>query len=398
MGSVYSYTLKGGRKKWGFALYLPETVGGGKRQQLRREGFDRKLDAEAAMAEEDHGVRVGTAPSLEERRLTTGQWADRWLAGLADIRPSTERGYGIMIRAYIKPAIGHIPLAALRPDHLSEMMTKIRTGEVRPQTSRRRDGGQLSAQSVRQIYSVTQAMLAAAVEQRRIPWSPAVGVRLPKVKRRDPATWSEEQAATFLAFAEEHEPRLALGYRIALSYGLRRGEIAGLRWCDIDTEGDRLHVRQQTLAVGGELLLGQPPKTDRGERSIPLSSAPGFAAALREHRKRQLQDRMAAGPAWQETGLVLATEHGGPVPPWVLSDRFTALVKRSGLPAIVLHECRHSANSAWARLGVETLVRQKWMGHSDAKMTDQTYLDITAGDHDRAARLAATGRVSSGLL
>jgi integrase len=394
-GSTYQYKLKSGKTRWGFAVYIgPKRWDEEKRrftrQQLRREGYDRQKDAQAALQEEQHQIAVGTAPTLEDRRLTTGEWADRWLASRASVRPSTRRAYRIILGSYVIPAIGEIPVTQLRADHLDQMLTAIRTGKIRPRTSRRREGGQLSAQSLRQIMAVTTAMLNGAVKRRLIPWNPASAVELETPERYETTVWGPQEVSTFLAFAEQQEPRLAIAWHLAFSYGLRRGEIAGLRWQDVD--GDMLAVRQQLIEISGELVPG-PPKTERGTRDIPLALDPGFVAALREHRKAQLRDRMAA-PQWTETGLVLAMADGKPVPLWVLSTRFTALVRQANLPSLHLHGARHTANSLWNQAGVPTFERQSWLGHSSPAMTDQLYLHLRPEQHERAAAQVAAWRAA----
>jgi integrase len=395
-GSTYSYLLRDGRtRKWGFAVYIgPKRWDEEKhrftRQQLRREGYGRQKDAQAALQEEQHQITVGTAPTLEDRRLTTAEWADRWLASRASVRPSTRRAYRIILDSYVVPAIGEIPVTQLRADHLDQMLTAIRTGKIRPKTARRREGGQLSAQSLRQIMAVTSAMLTAAVKRRLIPWNPASAVELESPERHEVTVWGPAEVATFLAHAEAAEPRLAIAWHLAFSYGLRRGEIAGLRWQDV--AGDMLRVRQQLTETAGELATG-PPKTERGTRDIPLAIDMEFQSILREHRKRQLADRMAA-PDWTETGLVLAMADGKPVPLWVLSTRFTALVKAAGLPPLHLHGARHTANSLWNQAGVPTFERQSWLGHSSPTMTDATYLHLRPEQHERAAAQVAAWRAA----
>jgi integrase len=397
-GSTYSYLLKDGRtKKWGFAVYIgPKRWDEQKqrftRQQLRREGYDRQKDAQAGLLKEQHAVSVGSAPTLEDRRLTTAEWANRWLDSRAKIRPSTRRAYRIILDSYVVPSIGQIPLVQLRPDHLDQMLTQIRTGKIRPAAARRREGGQLSARSLRQIMAVTTAMLNGAVKRRLVPWNPASAVELESPERHEATVWGPGEVATLLAHAEAAEPRLAIAWRLAFSYGLRRGEIAGLRWEDVDQEEGMLHVRQQLTETAGELVPG-PPKTASGTRDIPLAIDDEFIGNLREHRKRQLADRMAA-PERTETGLVLATADGRPVPLWRLSATFTALVRQAGLPLLHLHGARHTANSLWNQAGVPTFERMSWLGHSSPAMTDQTYLHLRPEQHERAAAQVARWRAA----
>jgi integrase len=398
-GSVYQYKLKSGARKWGFALDLPERwdeeKGRHVRQQLRREGFKRQLDAQRALEEEQHGVTVGTAASLADRRLTVSQWADRWLASRAKIRLTTRYAYAHVLSQYVKPGIGHHVLAEVRADHIDAMLGLIRAGKIRPQTNRRGGDGRLAESAVKQIYVITAAMFAGAVKKRIIPHTPCVGIEFAETPDHEPAVWGPAEVAAFLAYAEEHEPALAIGFRIALSYGLRRGEIAGLRWQDIDTAAGMLHVRQQLVSAGSELQAG-PPKSRAGLRSVPLSLDSEFPPALREHKKRQLAARMAAQD-WTETGLILALPDGGPVPLWRLSARFRELRTAAGLPPLSLHGARHTANSAWNAAGVPTFERQSWLGHSSPAMTDATYLHLRPEQHERAAAQVAAYQRANGV-
>ncbi|MGH3273517.1 MAG: site-specific integrase [Streptosporangiaceae bacterium] len=399
-GSVRPYKLGNGQQRWRWMTDAGPKTWDAERQryvrnQLSKQGYRRKLDAERAMAEVVHQVSIGIAPSAAERQITVAQWATTWLDSRAAIRPSTRNGYTVAIEGYIKPAIGQIPLMQLRPDHLDAMLALIRSGKIRPAyANRRRPDGHLSATSVRQIFMVLTTMLNAAVKRRLIPFSPAAGVELEPPEHHEASVLGPQEIAAFLAFTAEHDPRLVIAWRLAFSFGLRRGEICGLRWDDID--GDWLHVRQQRVGVGGEVITG-PPKTAAGVRSLPLGIDPGFAGELREHRKRQLADRLAAGQAWTETGLIVAGEHGEPPHPSALSRSFTALVAASGLPPLVLHEARHTANSLWREAGIGTTERQAWMGHSSPQMTDVTYNHLRTEAHDRAAALAAAYRAANGL-
>lgn len=117
---------------------------------------------------------------------------------------------------------------------------------------------------------------------------------------------------------------------------------------------------------------------------------------MREHRKRQIADRLAAGQNWTETGLVLADERGELVKPWGLTNSFRDLVAQAGLPVMTLHGCRRTANSTWAAAGVDTAVRKAWGGWSDESMVDGTYLKIRPEVHQAAAKLVAAYRAENG--
>ncbi len=166
---------------------------------------------------------------------------------------------------------------------------------------------------------------------------------------------------------------------------MRRGEILALELGDV---GGDIRVRRNAVAVGAQVVVGKP-KSRAGERTIPLDADPDMPAALRRHRKRQAVDRLAAGPAWDETGLLVTGEHGAMIEPWRLTARFRELIAEAGLPSIVLHEGRHTANSLWREAGIDARVRQSWMGHSTLELTERTYNHVRPAAHEAAAKLAA---------
>lgn len=150
-------------------------------------------------------------------------------------------------------------------------------------------------------------------------------------------TWTAEELRRFLDFVASD--RLYGAWVLAATTGLRRGEVLGLRWGDIDLEPGRLAVRQTLVSVAYETKFSTP-KTKRGRRSVSLNAT--TVMALRSHRKRQLQDRMAWGPAYQDSGLVVTREDGSLVHPDRFTQMFDKHVKNSGLPRIRLHDLRHT--------------------------------------------------------
>ncbi len=228
-------------------------------------------------------------------------------------------------------------------------------------------------------------MLNAAVKRRLIPYSPCLGVELESPEDHEASVWGPEQVERFPAYAEEHEPRYAVAYRLALKFGMRRGEILALELADV---GEDIHVRRNAVAVGAQVVVGKP-KSRAGDRTIPVDADPDMPAALRRHRKRQAADQLAAGSGWEDTGLLVTSERGGMVEPWRLTHRFRELIAEAGLPSIVLHEGRHTANSLWREAGVDARVRQSWMGHSTMALTERTYNQVRPAAHEEAAKLAA---------
>jgi integrase len=380
---------KRGHRRWGFAVDLGRVWDEGKqrhvRQQLRRTGYATRADAEAALSDELPAIRIGTAPSLADRQLTTGQWAERWLDSKASLRASSRANYQQLISNYIHPGIGHIPLVQLRADHIDQLLAAIRSGKLRPATNRRGPDGTVSARTVSHVHACLRAILNAAVKRRLIPYSPHLGVEIETPEDHEADVWGPEEVEAFLAYAEENEPRMAIGFRLALRFGMRRGEIIALRLADV---GDSIEVRRNAVVVGAQVVVGKP-KSRAGERTIPLDADPDMTAALRRHRKRQAADRLAAGAEWEETGLLVTDEHGRMLAPWRLTGRFRELITEAGLPSIVLHEGRHTANSLWREAGVDARVRQAWMGHSTLDLTERIYSHVRPAAHQAAAELAA---------
>jgi integrase len=235
------------------------------------------------------------------------------------------------------------------------------------------------------VFACLRAILNAAVKRRLLPYSPHLGVEIEQPEDHEASVWGPEEVEAFLAYAEQHEPRMAIGFRLALRFGMRRGEILALQLAEV---GDEIRVRQNAVAVGAQVVVGKP-KSRAGERTIPLDADPDMPAALRRHRKRQAADQLAAGADWEDTGLLVTDERGGMFEPWRLTLRFRELIAQAAMPPIVLHEGRHTANSLWREAGIDARVRQSWMGHSTLELTERTYNHVRPAAHQAAAELAA---------
>jgi integrase len=181
-------------------------------------------------------------------------------------------------------------------------------------------------------------------------------------------TWTLDELRDFLH--EVRHDRLFPAYLLFATTGTRRGEVLGLRWCDVDLDQARLSVRQTLLTINYELHLSEP-KTRRSRRSISLD--PATVSALRAHRKAQLEERLAWGESWRDTGLVFTREDGDPVHPGGVSDAFERTVKRARLPRIRLHGLRHTYATLALSAGVPLWAVADLLGHSNVSVTDRFY-------------------------
>jgi integrase len=217
------------------------------------------------------------------------------------------------------------------------------------------------------------------------PYNSAEHIELAPENPERPRPWSPEECLRFLHHIGED--RLAALYELMLVTGLRRGEAIGLRWEDVDLEGEALLIVQQLTDVRGRSIVGTP-KTKRGRRIVPID--PGTAATLKRHRASQETECWAAGPAWTESGLVFTRPDGRPLRPEYATRHFQKLAAQAGLPVIRLHDLRHTNASLALSAGVPLKVVSERLGHSQTAITADLYTHVNAGvGRSAAAQIAA---------
>jgi integrase len=193
---------------------------------------------------------------------------------------------------------------------------------------------------------------------------------------------TSEQARTLLDVAKDD--RLCALYVLALSTGMRQGELLGLRWRDVDLDRGSLQVRTTLQKVRGQGLVFVEPKTSTSRRTITLS--PSAVGALRQHRTRQLAERMACGPVWQDGDLVFPDPLGRPMDGiHLLRYEFVPLLKHAGLPAVRFHDLRHTAATLLLLQGVHPKVVQEMLGHATISITLDTYSHVLPNMHRDAS-------------
>ncbi len=353
----------------------------GRRMQRSKGGFTTKREAQAALAAELEAVRTGVAG--DGSRLTVAAFLDAWLDGKRSLRPSTFRAYQGHIQVYLKPLIGHVQLSRLRADHIDCMHEDIIRGTVR-----RAPG----AATVRRIHATLHNALQSAVRRRWISFNPAAQVELPPEPRRDRDVWTVDELRHFLNHCGGD--RYGPAFHVLALTGLRRGELCGLRWQDVDVPSGVLLVRQQLVQSGRDLLFG-PPKSRRGARAVHVDA--GTVDVLKSVRARQAAEKLHLGQHYQDHDLVFAEPDGRPLQPQVLSRRFRALVSQTDLPRIVLHGLRHSHATHALAAGVDLTVVSRRLGHSTIALTADTYTRVLASvSRDAADRVAALLNLPAG--
>jgi integrase len=222
------------------------------------------------------------------------------------------------------------------------------------------------------VHSVLKSALEHAVREEEIPRNMARNVRTgtPRPRRFEPLT--AEEAREFLAAASGH--RLQPLFELALRTGLRKGELLGLRWEDLDLDGGTASIRRTLQRTNSSGLTALPTKTQSSERRIALPTP--CLRSLEQHRTCQRQERETAGAGWRDGGYVFTRPNGAPIDGATLTRHFTVLLRRARLRRIRFHDLRHSAATLLLEQGVELVVIKELLGHAHIGVTATVYAHV----------------------
>ena len=327
----------------------------------RREDVREKLAK--AIADRDGGL------VYDAGNMTVGEYLDRWLNDSVrnTVRRRTWERYEQFVRVHLTPALGKIKVAKLTPAH------------VRGLYRDRLDSG-LAPRTVLHIHRAFSKALKQAVADGLIPRNPAAPVKPPQPRQVEIRPLNREQVRALFEAASGN--RLEALYVVAVTAGLRRGELQGLRWDDLDLEAGMLQVRRTLSEPKGGYIF-EAPKSGKG-RSIRLTRK--ATLALREHRKRQLEERMQKAGLWQEQGLVFPSGVGTPLSGGNLNRTFKATLQRAGLPKSTrFHDLRHTCATLLLKQGVNPKFVQELLGHADISLTLNVYSHVLPDMGDAAA-------------
>ncbi|MDR0398003.1 MAG: site-specific integrase [Candidatus Nomurabacteria bacterium] len=302
----------------------------------------------ARMREEMALADRGT-PIVRSKR-TTGEYLEYWLKYISAprVRDITQAGREMTVKNHLMPTVGNIPLTSLRPDHIRMMLTKFE-----------QDGKSRYVQKVaKQLLSTA---IKDAVKLELVSRNVTLSVDTPKYKYKERKVWDKEQVARFLDFIKDH--KYSALFEIMFHYGLRRGEVIGLRWRDIDFQKNEIHIRQTIAEVRYKLVVSEP-KTKSSIRDLPL--LPRVKSALLRHKLAEAKYDYA-------DDLIFHSSIGNPVDPRSLLTTFQWLAKNAGLPKLCLHEIRHTVATLLKDAGVSPKDAQVILGHSDIATTLQIY-------------------------
>jgi integrase len=347
----------------------PDPVTGRRRQ--KRISAPTKKEIEQLVAQHIQSVNTGTY--VDASKLTLGDYLTQWLGALEGVGPATRRRYADLVRLHVVPVLG------------SRLLVKVTPLDVQALYSDRKAAG-LSPTTTNLLHNMLHRALKQAVDWDMLLRNPTERVTAPRPAAPEPATWDAGQVARFLAAADATDDGAL--WRVAICTGMRRSELLGLQWADVDLERGVLNVRHARKRGEGNRWETGAPKTRKGRRQIALP--PSAVEALRQHRRRQVEYRLQLGTAYHDQGYVFAGDEGQPMHPNVIAKRFARLVAVTSLPAIKLHGLRHTNATVSLAAGEHPKIVQERLGHSTISMTLDRYSHVTESmQREAAARLDA---------
>ena len=354
-----------GTNRWKVRFDGPPKSDGSRRQIAER--FDgNKKEAERYLANRlrnrDQGVLVRQSSD------TLGQFITSWINRRAgDLSPRTVQGYREYFRGHIESTIGGIPLQSLQPIHVVDLYEQMRNRG-------------LSNQTILHTHRLLNTALAAALRLNLVTRNVMEAVEKPKVRRKEPEMWTSEQYTIFMEAAEGSEFKEA--FVLAAQTGMRRSELTGLRWQNVDLDEGVLYVRETLQRIYGQGLIIGVPKSERGRRRITLGQS--AIALLRDMRIRQYEQQLASGGLF-EGDYVLCDALGKPYDSGRLSREFNKIVKLTELPPLPLNSLRHLQASLLIAAGTHLRVIADRLGHSTTQLAADTYGHLYPDAQDEAA-------------
>lgn len=360
-GSIYR--RKDGR--WAGAISLGYLGGTLKRKTVY--GTTRK-EVQERMTRLLHEKQSGLPVVGEKQKLGEflADWLENWVK--PTVKPKTFSSYADTVRLHLVPSLGRVTLTKLTPQHVQAMLNE-------------RLGSGLSARTVAYIRSVLGIALARALKLGLVHRNVVDLVDRPNVARCEIQPLTVEQSRALLVAAKDH--RLGALFSVALALGLRKGEALGLRWTDVDFDAASVVISGALQRIGGSLVRTET-KNNASRRMLRVPAA--TLKSLREHRVRQMEERLAAGDKWRDSGLVFTTTVGTPLDPRNVLRHFARVLAAAGIAHVRFHDLRHSCATLLLAQGVSARVVQDILGHSAIRVTMDVYSHVMPSMRADAAR------------
>lgn len=322
-------------------------------------------------------AKLDNHTQVTPRTLTLDQWLTYWLEQVVipNRAETTAYGYRKIIENHLSDALGNIPLQKLTPQHLQQYYTMLMTEKG------------LAPNTVRRHHDLLSAALHMALRQDVISRCPTERVEPPRIPMREARFYSPADLKRLYTLTEGHWLELLI--RLAGSLGLRREEICGLRWSNVDLTGRKVHICEARTAAGAHIIQKET-KNRSSTRALYITDE--VYRLLKREWLRQSEQRLALGSAWVDSGLVAVDSHGQGLSPNAVSLAFTRFIKHSGLPPLTLHGLRHTFATVASAQGAPLFDIGKALGHSSPATTGRIYTHLLDQTHE-----ATLAKVSSAL-
>jgi integrase len=319
-----------------------------------------------ALTARDGGAVVASA------KETVGSYLDAWLEGAAStIRPRTFASYAQIVRDHLKPGLGRTPLARLQPQHVQRLYQDLLSSGLSPKT-------------VRNVHVTLHRALEQAQRWRLVPTNIADLVDAPRVRRQEMKALSPEEARSVLEAARDDDDLEAL-WTVALTTGLRQGELLALRWPEVELERGTLRVVASLVRLAGQEPQLAEPKSQRSRRQVELSA--GAVDSLRRHRAGAIEAALKVGRPYDRAGFVFRRTDERPLSVTTTWKRWRRLLEAAHVPPMPFHSARHSAATLLLGRGVHPKIVSEMLGHSTVAITLDVYSHVTPAMHREAARV-----------
>ena len=364
--TVTSYQLKNGTKRWCFRFAY--TDNSGTRRYHKSSKFRTKVEAEHAEVEMRHKLNAGEQIRHGDGNL--GDFLRLWLQRIeasGSVKPTTVASYKGDLLHYVIPRLGALPLRKLTPTVIAKMYGDLLAhGRIKKNTGK---SSGLASKSVRNIGGTLHKALHDGVRWNYFPNNPCDKVDLPRWDRPEPKGWDEVETGRFLWHVMNDDPVLYALYRLAFNASLRKGELLGLRWSDIDLVDNTVTVVQTRTVVNGRIIVGTP-KSRRSRRSEKIDQE--TTNALARLKDAQEASEQASGGQWW-SDYVATDLLGRPLHPLTFTRTFQRYGEALGLPRITMHEVRHTSVFIGEMSGVGITTMSGRLGHADPGFTLRTY-------------------------
>lgn len=299
------------------------------------------------------------------------EFAKKWyeLYCKKELAPKTQESYKNHLKKRILPALGHLDIRQLKPTHILQFLNDLKESRKRFDSQE----GPISDQTIKYCFRVLSSMLQDAVEWQIIDVNPCTKVKRPRSKRAKVKLPSEAEIKRMLAALHGEPLKYKTIILLAIDTGLRRGELVGLKWQDIDLNEKQLVVRRSNQAIAGRGTFSKSPKTEESERCITLSGS--SVQLLKRYHAWQLRQKMKLANQWHDEDWVFAAWNGAAMYPGTPSLWFSRFLKRKGLPHMSFHSLRHLSATVLIAQGVPLKNVSSRLGHADIRTTANIYAD-----------------------